>query len=136
MNSSELVQLFFERSAALQSYWTLYVVIIGGMLAFSSLRERRDLLTTSLVTVLFSFFAYKNLGAILEASSQRIAALEMLRSSTQDAGSPETMRIHMTLEPTLETPPLGGLRNFHITSDLLAIAALWAMERRRKLVSK
>ena len=39
MNYSELIQLYFERSNALQSYWTLYVVIVGGLLAFSSLRK-------------------------------------------------------------------------------------------------
>ena len=64
MNYSELVQLYFERSNSLQSYWTLYVVVIGGLLAFSSIRKQGDRLTTLLVSILFSFFAYKNLDAI------------------------------------------------------------------------
>ena len=71
MTCSELVQLYFERSNALQSYWTLYAVVIGGLLAFSPLRARRDWLTTLIVSVLFSFFACKNLDAIRETSAHQ-----------------------------------------------------------------
>jgi len=38
MNYNELIQLYFERSTAMQQYWNLYVIIVGGVLAFSSLR--------------------------------------------------------------------------------------------------
>jgi hypothetical protein len=41
MTYHDLIQLYFERSNALQSYWTLYVVVIGGLLAFSSIRKER-----------------------------------------------------------------------------------------------
>lgn len=71
MDFAALINLYFERSGALQSYWTLYVVIVGGLLAFSSLRKEPDLVTTALVAVLFSFFAYKNLGAIVEVTEQK-----------------------------------------------------------------
>ena len=36
MYYTDLIQLYLERTTALQSYWTLYVVIVGGLLAFSS----------------------------------------------------------------------------------------------------
>ena len=39
MKYNDLIQLYFERTTALQNYWTLYVVIVGGLLAFSSLRK-------------------------------------------------------------------------------------------------
>ena len=57
MKYNELVQLYFERSNALQGYWTLYVVIIGGLLAFSSLRKQPDHITGLLVTLLYAAFA-------------------------------------------------------------------------------
>lgn len=128
MNYSDLVTLYFERSNALQNYWTLYVVIIGGLLAFSSIRKQRDILTTALVTVLFSFFAYKNLDAIRETTLQRYAALELMKQTPQ--ASRDEWR--QTLEATLNPPAYPGVRNFHIVSDLLTIAALWSMERRRR----
>ena len=132
MNYSELVQLYFERSNSLQSYWTLYVVVIGGVLAFSSLRARRDWLTTLLVSVLFSFFAYKNLDAIHDVTVQRFAVLKSLQQAASDAS---LNPVHTLLGPTLTPPEFPGVRTFHITSDLLTIAALWAMERRRRLLS-
>jgi len=84
MHYADLVQLYFERSNALQWYWTLYVVIIGGLLAFSSLRVRRDAITGLLVTLLFCMFAYKNLGAIHDTTLQRMAALEAIRQIPAD----------------------------------------------------
>ena len=82
MDFPQLVTLYFERSVALQNYWTLYVVIIGGLLAFSSMRARPNRLTTVLITVLFLCFAYKNCGAILDVSKQRIAVLGDVRTAS------------------------------------------------------
>src|SRR5438046_427647 len=75
MKYSDLIQLYFDRSSALQWYWTIYVVVIGGLLAFSSLRQRKDAVTAILVTVLYGFFAYKNLGAIRDVTTERLAIL-------------------------------------------------------------
>ncbi len=122
MNYGELIRLYFERSSARQWYWTLYVVVIGGLLAFSSLRQRPDLVTAGLVTVLFCFFAFKNLGAIRDVTMQRIAVLDLIRGI-----GPQT-----DLVGTLVTPHYKGVRNFHIASDLLTMAAVWAMEWRRR----
>jgi len=136
MRYSELIQLYFERSNALQWYWTLYVVVVGGLLAFSSLRVRRDAITGILVTVLFCFFAYKNLDAIHDVTLQRAATLQAIRSSPTnpvDAGevASEVARTRSMVEPTLVSPDYEGTRNFHIASDLLTVAAIWAMELRR-----
>jgi hypothetical protein len=133
MNYDQLIQLYFDRSNALQWYWTLYVVIVGGLLAFSSLRLRGDLLTTLLISILFSFFAYKNLGAIHDATFQRYASLQAIREYPgSDAPNPK----HRTLlEETLATPQWdspAGVRNFHILSDLLTLGCVWAMELRRR----
>ena len=125
MSYGELIRLYFDRSNALQWYWTLYVVIIGGLLAFSSLRQRPDLLTVILVTVLYCFFAYKNLGAIRDTTRQRTAVVKAI--SELHASGGDAARI----EPTLETPGEGGIRNFHVASDALTLAAVWAMEWRR-----
>jgi hypothetical protein len=132
MSYAELIRLYFERSTALQWYWTVYVIIIGGLLAFSSLRRRGDLVTATLITILFCFFAYKNLGAIRDVTFQRAAVLQSIKSyrpiGTQGA---EVLELRPVLEPTLVAPDYDGVRNFHIASDVLTLAALWAMERRR-----
>jgi len=138
MTYTDLVQLYFERDSALQWYWTLYVIIIGGLLAFSSLRQRPDLITAILVTILFAFFAYKNLDAIHDVTDQRTAAVTLIKDSAPAAGTDATNidRLRQTLQPTLVTPAYEGVRNFHIASDVLTIAAFWAMEYRRRRTTK
>lgn len=136
MTFSDLVRLYFERSNALQWYWTLYVVVIGGLLAFSSLRKERDLVTTVLITVLYCCFAYKNLGAIHDVTVQRFAVLQAIKESSTSQNATDVQSVRGLLEPTMIAPAYEGVRNFHVASDLLTIAALWAMEcRRRKLPS-
>ena len=131
MRYSELIQLYFERSNALQGYWTLYVVIIGGLLAFSSLRKQRDPITTALVTVLFTFFAYKNLDAIHDVTLQRFATLDAIKQASSSASDVPDAKVRAVLEPTLNPPAYDGVRTFHVASDLLTIITLWAMERLR-----
>jgi hypothetical protein len=136
MSNGELIRLYFERSNALQWYWTLYVVVIGGLLAFSSLRQRPDVLTAVLVTVLYCFFAYKNLGAIRDVTMQRLAVLELVKQTPAvGAASTQAPQALQALQDTLVAPDYAGVRNFHIASDLLTIAAVWAMEWRRRRYS-
>ena len=125
MQYNELIQLYFERSNAIQSYWTLYVAVIGGVLAFASLRQRPDTLTTTLVSILFAIFAYKNLGGIYDATIQRYAILDLIKAS------PATTEVN-PINPTLLPPAYPGVRNYHIAVDALTILTLWAMERRRR----
>lgn len=133
MKYGELIQLYFERSNALQWYWTIYVIVIGGLLAFSSLRQRKDAVTGILVTVLFCFFAYKNLGAIHDVTVQRLAVLDAIKTTPPTA---EVTQLRGTVEPTLLPPAYDGVRNFHIASDAVTVAALWAMELRRRRMSQ
>lgn len=131
MTYNDLIQLYFERSNSLQNYWTLYVVIIGGLLAFSSIRKQGDMVTTLLVSVLFSFFAFKNLDAIHDVTVQRFAVLDAIKNFSAPSG-PSDLLGKSKLEPTLTPPAFAGVRNFHITSDVLTVLALWSMERRRR----
>ena len=137
MRYADLVQLYFDRSNALQWYWTLYVVVAGGLLAFSSLRVRPDVITAVLVTVLFAMFAYKNAGAIGDTTFQRAAALKAIGDfphGEQDGAGTNIARTR--LEPTMAVPAWEGVRNFHVCSDVLVILAVWAMELRRRRAAR
>ncbi|MEP6822344.1 MAG: hypothetical protein ABI946_08350 [Chthoniobacterales bacterium] len=129
MNYNDLIQLYFERTTALQSYWTLYVVIVGGLLAFSSLRKEPSPLTTAIVCLLFALFAYENLSAIRDTGEQRYATLESIRKA--DSAVTGTGTLRGTLEPTLHPASPGSTIATHLISDILTIAALCAMEFRR-----
>ena|SRR5436190_2079326 len=130
MKYDELIQIYFERSNALQAYWTLYVVIVGGVLAFSSLRKLPAAVTTLIVTLLFSLFAYENMDAILTVTRQRHATLAAIKQS--DSSSTEIKPVRDLLEPTLTPAPESSTKRTHLVSDFLTILGLWAMELRRR----
>ncbi len=133
MNYNDLAQLYFERGTAMQNFWNLYVVVLGGVLAFSSLRKQPAPITTVLVCLLFALFAYENLGALRDVTAQRFAVLQALKDFPVNAA---LQPVRTLLEPTLTPATYGSVRTTHIVSDVLAIAALLAMEwRRRRLTN-
>jgi hypothetical protein len=135
MNYGELVQLYFERSTAMQNYWNLYVLVVGGLLAFSSLRRHHAAVTTGLVCLLFALFAYENLGALKDVTAQRFALLDSIkRSDTSNAT--DSRQVRERLEPTLTPATYSSVRFTHVTSDILTIAALIAMELRRRTLGE
>ena len=137
MNYNELIQLYFERSTAMQQYWNLYVIIVGGVLAFSSLRKQPAAITTVLVCVLFALFAYNNLDAMKDTTAQRFATIDAIKQFDSGAGAASpSKQVRDLLEPTLTPATYNSVRVTHLTSDILTIAALLAMElRRRRLKS-
>lgn len=132
MNYSNLIQLYFERTTALQNYWTLYVVIVGGLLAFSSLRKQPAAITTLIVSLLFGLFAYENLDAIKATSIQRHATLAAIKQSDPGSTAPEIKQVRELLEPTLNPAPVGSTQTTHLVSDILTIIGLWVLELRRR----
>lgn len=134
MNYSELIQLYFERSVALQWYWTIYVLVIGGLLGFSTFRQRPERVTTMLVAILFGCFAYKNLGAIEATAEERQAVLATLReypALATNAGS-DIKRLRDKLEPMMPDYDVAAARSFHVVCDLLTLAFVFAKEARRR----
>jgi hypothetical protein len=132
MNYSNLIQLYFERTTALQNYWTLYVVIVGGLLAFSSLRKQPAAVTTLIVSLLFGLFAYENLDAIKATAIQRHATLAAIKQSDPGSTALEIKPVRDLLEPTLNPAPVSSTQTTHLVSDVLTIIGLWAMELRRR----
>lgn len=136
MNYHDLLQLYFERGNAMQNFWNLYVVILGGILAFSSLRKQPAPITTALVCLLFALFAYENLGALHDVTGQRFALLEAVKTFHLTEAGPAVEQTRALLEPTLTPATWSSVKITHLTSDILAIAALVAMEfRRRRLTT-
>src|SRR5436853_3792338 len=116
INYTELVQLYFTRATAMQSYWNLYVIIVGGLLAFSSLRKQPAAITTLIVCILFALFAYKNLDAMHDTTNQRFAILNAVKEFDAGTGnSAGQSQIRSLLEPTLNPASYGGVKATHVT---------------------
>src|SRR4051794_12891896 len=122
MEFAELIQGYHERSVALQWYWTVYILVIGGILGFSTFRLRPELATTILVTLLYIGFAYKNLGAIENTAEQReayLAAAKDYPPSGEKSGKVE--HAWKALKDTMPPYDIAGARNFHIGCDVLTL---------------
>ena len=133
MNYGDLIQLYFERSSATQNYWNLYVLVVGGLLAFSSLRKHPATVTTTLVCLLFALFAYENLGALKDVTAQRFALLDTIKQFDANNGATTNPKpVRERLEPTLTPATYSSVKVTHFTSDVLTIVALVAMELRRR----
>src|SRR3954470_5823525 len=132
MKYNDLIQLSFKGTPALKIYWRFYVVIVGGLLAFSSLRKLPAGLTTLIVSILFGLFAYENLDAIKATATQRHATFAAIKQSDHDSTAPEIKPVRDLLEPTLNPATVSSTQTTHLISDVLTIAALWVMELRRR----
>src|SRR5579862_2967393 len=137
MNYSELIQVYFERSTALQWYWTLYVIVIGGVLAFSTFRQRPETITAVLITILYCCFAYKNVGAIEATAVERQAILSAIKDyPASGPNAADITRVRSALEPALPPYDVSGAWYFHLLCDVLTIVFIWAKEwQRRKFQS-
>jgi len=89
------------------------------------------------VSVLFALFAYKNLDAMYDTTQQRFATIEAIKQFDASGTNAATLKqARALLEPTRTPATYGSVRATHVISDILTIAALWAMEfRRRRLKS-
>lgn len=133
MDYSQLIQAYFERSTALQWYWTIYVLVIGGVLGFSTFRQRPETITVVLVTILYGCFAYKNLGAIEATAAERQAILSAIKAyPVTGSHAADIQRVRDVLEPAMPPYDVNGVRYFHWACDLLLIAALWTKEWLRR----
>jgi hypothetical protein len=134
VNYAELIQAYFERSTAIQWYWTVYVLVIGGLLGFSVFRQRPEPVTVVLITVLYGCFAWKNLGAIEATLRERQAILAAIEAYPTSEHTQEVLRVRKELEPVLTSTAADpqGVRYFHIVCDVLTIAAVWGKERLRR----
>jgi TctA family transporter len=132
MNYAQLIQAYFERSYALQWYWTVYVMVIGGVLGFSVFRQRREPVTTVLLTILFCCFAYKNLTAIEATAEEREAIRSAFKQFPATGASAADINLaREKIEPALPPYDIPGARYFHIACALLTIVFIWAKEWRR-----
>ena len=109
------------------------ILVIGGVLGFSTFRQRPELITTALVTILYVCFAYKNVGAIEATAQERQAILSAIKAYPESgAKAADIKRVRDKLEPQMPEYDIAGAQYFHIVCDLLTLAFVWAKEWRRR----
>jgi|ERR1700722_326281 len=137
MTYGELLQAFFDRSNALEALWTIYVTVVGALLAFCATRQRLGPWTMSVITVAFCLFAASNLSGLRDVTLQRVAlntAIVNYESIPESKVTYVSDGLRKLVEPTLDPTPFEGVPGilaYHVTLDVLTIAALWIIAYRR-----
>jgi hypothetical protein len=96
------------------------------------MRKHPAAITTAIVSILFALFAYKNLDAMHDTTAQRFAVLDAIKQYDATTAAAASMQVRNLLEPTLTPATWRSVKATHVTSDILTIAALCAMELRRR----
>jgi hypothetical protein len=132
---ADLVSLYFQQSNMLQTYWTVYVVAIGGLLAVAALRRDPDRPAAVFATVLYLAFAYKNCSAIVEVTQMRQATHGTIVHyiPAVDAEQANIRTFQQDVTPTLVVTDPAGVKRFHTGIDVLVIITLWLLQLRRRM---
>jgi hypothetical protein len=134
MKYTDLVQLFCERSNALETLWTIYITLVGALLAFCATRTKLGLWTMSIITAAFLLFTAANMSAMRDVTLQRIAVKDAISAyPTPKEGEEQASLplIRPKLEPTLRKPSVPDVLTFHVICDGLTVSALWIISYRR-----
>jgi hypothetical protein len=68
-----------------------------------------------------------------DTTAQRFATLDAIKQfDSAAAAAAPSKQVRELLEPTLTPATYNSVRTTHVISDILTIAALWAMELRRR----
>lgn len=67
-----------------------------------------------------------------DVTTQRFATLQAIKQFDAGGTAATSKPVRDLIEPTLIPATYGRVRATHVTSDILTIAGLWAMELRRR----
>jgi hypothetical protein len=119
----ELLQMYFERSGAVETFWSFEIVVVLGILTIMCTVPHvfADFARRLVVTIAFVLFAASNLQAILVITRQR----RILRSEIANlvAGHPHIDKLGSirVLSPPSELEVI----LYHLTFDALAMFLIW-----------
>ncbi|MBZ5521627.1 MAG: hypothetical protein LAP21_05150 [Acidobacteriia bacterium] len=123
MEDKEALTLFFERSNAMQTYWSYYITVVLGVLAFFGAGSPRSVTTAGLISVTFLGFARANYQGMTDVARQRVEVCKYLIKPEYNC-SKLPCTIKSPLPITLNPPAVNAVKAFHIVVDVLTIGAI------------
>jgi hypothetical protein len=125
MEFKDIVTLYFERSNALQTYWSFYTTMALALLAyFGGMKPSpRKFLIAIVLSLSFISFAVVNLDALKAVTEARILCKKLLCSGKLDhSPSPEVQR---QIQQMITPWPFATVVVMHISGDLFTLGSIW-----------
>jgi len=139
MSLQQTLTMLLERGNAVQAFWSVYITVTLGLLAFFGSKPRSIRLAV-ILSAAFVAFGVVNCGGMLKAARQRQALYKMFHTLVAP-DAPATV----TCQERPCDPPLASARGldaishpldprlvavFHVIIDLLALASMWYLTLR------
>jgi hypothetical protein len=128
MKYNELIQLYFERSNAILTYWMIFVTGIGALIAFSAARKDLTVRPMLFMSLGFLMFASLDIIGLLDVNAQRRAVIIAINQYPLPSDSYERALINTSRANIVKSfIPFtdAEVLVLHLTIDLLTIAGLW-----------
>lgn len=119
----ELLPIYFERSAAVQTFWNFHITVSLGMLAFVSAAHTaiNNVPIALIFTFAFIAFTLSNLGVLMEVQRQRYVLSEVIKQLVEISEDEHDRNL-----ADLATPPeLWKVQTFHLVMDAFVIIVIW-----------
>jgi hypothetical protein len=131
MNYKDALNMFFERSNAMQTFWNFHITIILALIAFfASIRPNPNLrILKVFVTGAFIAFAIVNLLALTNVADQRLKLVQVFHTLSQSAVDKAVTGV---IAPTLDPPAIWQVCVVHIMGDALTVGAIWLLAAKKQ----
>jgi hypothetical protein len=132
MSFKEALELYFERSNSMQTYWNFYVTMALALLAFfaTSKAGKQLRMVAFVLTVGFAAFAVVNYAALRNVTEERLATAAIIKTGpVNNVPPPQYADI---IRKTIRPPSVVGVTVLHAVSDVVVLAAIWILATRRE----
>jgi hypothetical protein len=127
--------MYFERTNAMQTLWTIYITIVLGILGFLGTVKLRTPRLLILLPLLLAFvaFAVVNCEALLSVTNQRNVAAELVRkASVAEPGTAFDAAVKEEISRSLDPPSVASVAWFHVSADLITLLTMVALGFRER----
>lgn len=142
MQLSDPIGKAFERSNALQTYWTYFGTVSFAIVGFIAIKapESDRVRLGAIATVGFVAFAAINLGALIDVTRQRLALQNALiaeqnalmeQSTTPVSTEAAGHQLYVDLASTIRPATATQVAAFHIAFDVLVVIGIWLLALRQ-----
>jgi hypothetical protein len=125
MDFKDIVTLYFERSNALQTYWSFYTTMALALLAyFGGMKSSpQKFLIAIVLSLSFISFTVVNLDALRAVTKARIVCRDLIYSDR--LANPPSQEVQKQIRQMITPWPFEGVAVMHISGDLFTLGAIW-----------
>ena len=134
MEFKDITAQLFERSNAMQTFWSYYITIALALIAFFGTTQRSKTLA-AIFTIAFVGVAMVNLDGMKNIAHQRLALQDLVAAAKAPSAAavfakPVSAKVVDAYISSVHPPSVCGVVVAHLFCDAVVIAAIWVLTPR------